>query len=65
MDKRKKPEPKVEKVERIYTIPLREKCRVVPRYKKTNKAIKTIKEFIARHMKIQDRDLKKLKLIHI
>lgn len=62
MAKEKKPEPKVEKVERIYTIPLREKCRVVPRYKKTNKAIKTIKEFIARHMKIQDRDLKKVKI---
>jgi len=48
--------------EREYTIPLREKCRVVPRYKKTNKAIKTIKEFLARHMKIRDRDLKKIKI---
>jgi len=62
MAKEKKPEPKVEKVERIYTIPLREKCRVVPRYKKTNKAIKTIKEFIARHMKVQDRDLSKVRI---
>ena len=58
----KKPEPKTEKVERIYTIPLREKCRVVPRYKKTNKAVKTIKEFIAKHMKVQDRDLNKVKI---
>jgi len=58
----KKPEVKKEKIEREYTIPLREKCRVVPRYKKTNKAIKTIKEFLARHMQIRDRDLKKIKL---
>ncbi len=48
--------------EREYIIPLREKIRVVPRYKKTNKAIKTIKEFLARHMKIRDRDLRKIKL---
>jgi len=45
-----------------YIIPLREKCRVVPRYKKTPKAIRTIKEFLVRHMKIYDRDLNKIKL---
>lgn len=49
-------------VGREYIIPLREKCRVVPRYKKTNKAIKTIKEFLVRHMKIRDRDLNKIKI---
>lgn len=49
-------------LEREYIIPLREKCRSVPRYKKTNKAIKTVKEFLVRHMKIRDRDLKKIKL---
>jgi len=48
--------------EREYIIPLREKCRVVPRYKKSNKAVKTIKEFLARHMKIRDRDLNKIKI---
>lgn len=48
--------------ENIYVIPLREKCRPVPRYKKTNKAVKTIKEFIVRHMKIRDRDLRKVKI---
>jgi large subunit ribosomal protein L31e len=53
---------KTEKIEREYIIPLREKCRVVPRYKKANKAIKTIKEFLVRHMKIRDRDLKKIKI---
>ncbi|MBT4376401.1 hypothetical protein HOD29_03435 [archaeon] len=53
---------KVEKIEREYTIPLREKCRPVPRYKKTPKAVKTVKEFLVRHMKIRDRDLKKIKI---
>jgi large subunit ribosomal protein L31e len=50
------------KVEREYIIPLREKSRVVPRYKKTPKAIKTIKEFLARHMKVENRDLNKVKI---
>ena len=58
----KKTETKTEKVEREYVIPLRYKGRAVPRYKKTPKAIKTIKEFLARHMKIKDRDLGKIKL---
>ena len=59
----KKPEAKTEaKIEREYVIPLREKVRVVPRYKKTNKAVKTVKEFLARHMKVRDRDLGKIKL---
>ena len=58
----KKTEIKTEKIEREYVIPLRDKVRVVPRYKKTNKAVKTIKEFLARHMKIRDRDLNKIKI---
>jgi len=49
-------------VEKEYTIPLREKVRAVPRYKKTNKAVRTIKEFLARHMKVYDRDLNKIKI---
>ena len=57
-----KKETKKQKIEREYTIPLREKCRPVPRYKKTPKAVKTIKEFLVRHMKIRDRDLKKIKI---
>ena len=53
---------KSDKIEREYVIPLREKVRVVPRYKKTPKAVKTIKEFLARHMRVKDRDLKKIKI---
>ena len=58
----KKTETKTEKIEREYIIPLREKVRVVPRYKKVNKAVKSVKEFLARHMKIRDRDLNKIKI---
>ena len=58
----KKEQKKEEKIEREYVIPLREKVRPVPRYKKTPKAIKSIKEFLAKHMKVRDRDLKKIKI---
>ena len=50
------------KIEREYVIPLREKIRSVPIYKKTPKAVKTVKEFVAKHMRVKDRDLKKVKL---
>lgn len=55
-------ETKKQVLEREYIIPLRAKRMHVPRYKKTPKSIKTIKEFLARHMKIYDRDLKKIKI---
>ncbi len=58
----KKTETKSENIEREYVIPLRKKVKIVPRYKKTPKAIRTIKEFLARHMKIRDRDLRKIKI---
>lgn len=50
------------KIEREYIVPLREKCRPVPRYKKTPKAVKSLKEFIAKHMKVKDRDLNKVRV---
>ncbi len=49
-------------IEKEYTIPLRGKFRHVARYKKTPKAIKEVKKYLARHMKIYDRDLDKIKL---
>ena len=52
----------MEKLEREYIIPLRAEWAKVPRYKRANKAIKAIKEFLVRHMKIRDRDLKKIKI---
>ena len=59
-----KKETKTDKIEleREYVIPLRKKTQKVPRYKKSNKAIKTIKEFLVKHMKIRDRDLNKIKI---
>jgi len=49
-------------LEREYIIPLRKKVWKVPRYKRAKKAIKVIREFLARHMKVSSRDLKKVKI---
>ena len=49
-------------IEREYVIPLKKEWVKVPKYKRTAKSIKAIKEFIARHMRIQDRDKDKVKL---
>jgi large subunit ribosomal protein L31e len=57
-----KKESKNEKIEREYVIPLRSRYQRVARYKKTPKAIRTVKEFLVKHMKIYDRDLNKIKL---
>jgi len=51
-----------EKLEREYVIPLRTYWKRVPRYKRANRAIKGIKEFLVQHMKMRDRDLNKVKL---
>ncbi|OYT41181.1 hypothetical protein B6U80_01945 [Candidatus Pacearchaeota archaeon ex4484_26] len=48
--------------EKIYIIPLRREWEKVPRYKRAKKAVKAIKEFLVRHMKIYDRDLRKIKI---
>lgn len=59
----KKPQtPTGEKIEREYTVSLRRYFVRVPRYKRVNRAIKGLKEFLAQHMKVRDRDLKKIKL---
>tara|TARA_Y100000310_G_scaffold3354_2_gene4293 strand:+ start:1808 stop:2404 length:597 start_codon:yes stop_codon:yes gene_type:complete len=61
MAKPKEIKPKVE-IEREYIVPLRKGWLKVPKYKRGNKAVKTLKEFIARHMKIYDKDLRKVKI---
>lgn len=48
--------------EREYIIPLRREILKVPRHKRTPKAVKAIKQFLAKHMRIQDRDVSKIKL---
>lgn len=53
---------KSENLEKEYTIPLRRKFKHVARYKKTPKAVKEVKKYVAKHMKIYDRDLDKIRL---
>ncbi len=48
--------------EREYIINLRREILKVPRYKRTPKAIKAVKSFIAKHMRVPDRDVNKVKL---
>ena len=48
--------------EREYTIPLRREWSKVAKYKRAKKAGKAVKEFLARHMKVYDRDLDKIKI---
>jgi len=61
MAKAKTIEPKIV-LEREYIVPLRQGWLKVPEYKRANKAVKTLKEFIAKHMKVYDRDLRKIKV---
>lgn len=49
-------------LEREYTIPLRRHWYSARTYERTSKAIKAIKQFIAKHMKVEDRDIDKVKL---
>ena len=58
----KKPEEPKIILEREYIIPLRKEFLKVPKYKRANKAVKAIKQFIVKHMKVYDRDLKKVKI---
>ena len=55
-------EKQTDKFEREYVIPLRAEWSKTPRYKRANKAIRAIKEFLVRHMKVYDRDLNKIKI---
>lgn len=49
-------------LERIYIIPLRKEWEKVPRYRRAKKAVKAVREFLVRHMKLYDRDLRKVKI---
>lgn len=53
---------KTTKLEREYVIPLRRMFIRVPQYERTARAIRAIKQFIAKHMKVPERDLDKVKL---
>lgn len=60
-DEKQKTESKVV-IEREYIVPLRKEWHKVPDYRRANKAVKALKQFIAKHMKIYDRDLRKIKI---
>ncbi len=45
-------------MERIYTIPLRREYLKVPRWKRAKKAMKAIREFTVRHMKVEADNVK-------
>lgn len=49
-------------LEREYIVPLRAGWLKVPMYKRAKKAVKTLKEFMVKHMKVYDRDLRKIKV---
>jgi len=51
-----------EKTGKEFIIPLRRKFKKTASYRRAPKAIRAIKEFLVRHMKVYDRDLKKIKL---
>ncbi len=55
-------EAKNKNIEREYIIPLRREWIRVPYYERSGRAIKAIKKFIAKHMKILDRDVEKVKI---
>ena len=49
-------------IEREYIVPLRREYLNVPKYRRAKRAVHALKEFIAQHMKIYDRDLRKVKV---
>jgi large subunit ribosomal protein L31e len=61
MAKEKKSEPKVI-LEREYIVPLRSEWLKAVSHKRANKAVKALKQFMVQHMKIYDRDLRKIKI---
>jgi len=52
----KKEDKKEKKIvlERIYNVPLRKKYQRAPRWKRTNRAVKAIREFVLKHMKAKE-----------
>jgi len=59
-----KKEKKVDAVEleREYIVPMRKGFMNVPHYRRAKKAVKTLKEFMVRHMNVRDGDTRKIKV---
>jgi len=60
-EKGKTKEPKMV-LEREYIVPLRSEWLKVAMHKRANRAMKALKQFLVKHMKIYDRDLRKIKI---
>ncbi|MFA5173682.1 MAG: 50S ribosomal protein L31e [Candidatus Pacearchaeota archaeon] len=58
---KKTQEPKII-LEREYIVPLRKGFLKVQDYRRGKKALRVLKEFVARHMKVYDRDLRNVKV---
>lgn len=58
------PKEKEDKIvlEREYIVPLRSKTMNTPFYKRTPRAVRVLKQFLAKHMKVTERDTSKIKL---
>lgn len=52
-------------LERVYVIPLRRETLKVPPFRKANKAVKTVRDFIKRHMKSENVAVGKYLNLHI
>jgi len=59
---RKKEKKSIVELEREYIVPLKKRVLTVPRYKRAKKAVRILKEFMVKHMRIRDGDLKKVKI---
>lgn len=57
----KEKEPKII-LEREYIVPLRRGWIKTSRYRRAKRAVKVLKEFLAKHMKVEERDLRKVKI---
>lgn len=64
VEKKSKKEEKKEviELEREYVIPLRKDILKVAAYRKAKKAIWSIRKFLAKHMRVEDRDTRKIKI---
>ncbi len=49
-------------LEREYIVPLRREFLKVANYRKARRAVKTLKQFLAKHMKVENRDVRLVKL---
>ncbi|MDP2749423.1 MAG: 50S ribosomal protein L31e [Nanoarchaeota archaeon] len=58
MAKEKKKESAEIKLQRVYNIPLRKLTEQVPRYRRAKRAMRAIRDFMARHMKVEQDKIK-------